>query len=117
MASSREGGGEKYVKRHLDRGKLLPRERIELLLDRDSYFLELLPLAGSEVDGDAPGASMIGGIGLVSGVECLIIASDQENSVKKLMEMIRDSRDHETIVDNTPKESSSRALRSGESSM
>ena len=46
LAEARAGGGEKYVNRHLARGKLLPRERIELLLDRDSHFLELCPLAG-----------------------------------------------------------------------
>ncbi len=80
MAKARQGGGEKYVKRHKDRGKLLPRERIELLLDRDSYFLELCPLAGNEVDGHTPGAAVIGGVGLVSGVECLVSAN--ESTVK-----------------------------------
>src|SRR5204862_1302659 len=74
------GGGDKYVARHKAAGKLLPRERIELLLDRDSYFLELCPLAGKDVPGHTPGASMIGGIGRVSGVECLITAS--ESTVK-----------------------------------
>jgi acetyl-CoA carboxylase carboxyltransferase component len=58
----------------------LPRERIELLLDRDSYFLELCPLAGKDVPGHTPGASIVGGIGRVSGVECLITAS--ESTVK-----------------------------------
>jgi acyl-CoA carboxylase subunit beta len=76
LAAARAGGGEKYATRHKERGKLLPRERIDLLLDRDSYFLELCPLAGHEVAGHAPGASLIGGIGLVSGVECLVTASD-----------------------------------------
>jgi acetyl-CoA carboxylase carboxyltransferase component len=70
------GGGDKYVARHKAAGKLLPRERVELLLDRDSYFLELCPLAGHGVAGHAPGASVVGGIGLVSGVECLITASE-----------------------------------------
>src|SRR5262245_34763655 len=70
------GGGEKYTSRHRAAGKLLPRERVELLLDRDSYFLELCPLAGKDVPGHAPGASVIGGIGVVSGVECLITASE-----------------------------------------
>ena len=70
------GGGEKYNARHRAAGKLLPRERIEMLLDRDSYFLELCPLAGKDVPGHAPGASVVGGIGLVSGVECLISASE-----------------------------------------
>jgi len=75
LALARAGGGEKYVQRHRDRGKLLPRERIELLLDRDSPFLELSPLAawGTEY---TVGASTIAGIGVVSGVECLIMAND-----------------------------------------
>jgi acetyl-CoA carboxylase carboxyltransferase component len=74
------GGGEKYTSRHTAAGKLLPRARVELLLDRDSYFLELCPLAGKDVPGHTPGATMIGGIGRVSGVECLITAS--ESTVK-----------------------------------
>jgi len=76
LAKAREGGGPKYVERHKQRGKLLPRERIELLLDRDSYFLELCPLAGHEVDNHTTGAAVIGGIGRVSGVECLVSAND-----------------------------------------
>src|ERR687887_403190 len=70
------GGGTRYVTRHHKRGKLLPRERIELLLDPDSPFLELSPLAawGSEY---AVGASLVTGIGVVEGVECLITANDQ----------------------------------------
>ncbi|GAA1677327.1 carboxyl transferase domain-containing protein [Fodinicola feengrottensis] len=69
------GGGEKYVQRHRDRGKLLARERIELLLDRDAPFLELSTLAawGTEF---TVGASVITGIGVVSGVECVMIAHD-----------------------------------------
>ncbi len=80
LAKSREGGGARYNDRHRSRGKLLPRERVELLLDRDSHFLELCPLAGNDIDGHAPGASVIGGIGRVSGVECLISAN--ESTVK-----------------------------------
>ena len=69
------GGGPKYVERHHARGKLTPRERIELLVDPDSPFLELCPLAawGSEFQ---VGASVVVGIGAVSGVECLIVAND-----------------------------------------
>lgn len=69
------GGGPRYVDRHHDRGKLTARERIELLVDRDSAFLELSPLAGY---GSAyhVGASMVSGIGVVEGVECMIIAFD-----------------------------------------
>ena len=50
LAKARAGGGAKYVERHRDRGKLLARERIELLLDRDSPFLELSPLAAWGTD-------------------------------------------------------------------
>jgi len=69
------GGGPKYVERHRSRGKLLPRERIEALLDPDSPFLELCPLAGwgSEF---TVGASSVVGIGVVEGVECVVSASD-----------------------------------------
>lgn len=69
------GGGEKYVDRHHARGKLLPRERIELLIDPGSAFLELSPLAGWGSD-FAVGASLVTGIGVVEGVECLITAND-----------------------------------------
>ena len=69
------GGGQKYVDRHHDRGKLLPRERIELLVDEGSAFLELSPLAGWGSD-FAVGASVVTGIGVVEGVECMITAND-----------------------------------------
>lgn len=74
-AKALAGGGEKYVTRHHQRGKLLARERIELLLDPDSAFLELSPLAGWGSDFQV-GASVVTGIGVVEGVECLIIAND-----------------------------------------
>lgn len=69
------GGGEKYVERHHARGKLMPRERIELLIDPGSAFLELSPLAGWGSDFTV-GASLVTGIGVVEGVECLITAND-----------------------------------------
>ncbi len=69
------GGGDKYVARHHARGKLLPRERIELLVDEGSAFLELSPLAGWGSD-FAVGASLVTGIGVVEGVECMITAND-----------------------------------------
>ena len=74
-AKALAGGGTKYVESHHARGKLTPRERIELLLDPDSPFLELSPLAawGSEFQ---VGASLVVGIGAVSGVECLLVAND-----------------------------------------
>nr|WP_128222068.1 acyl-CoA carboxylase subunit beta [Nocardioides yefusunii] len=69
------GGGEKYAERHKKRGKLLPRERIELLIDEGSAFLELSPLAGYGSDFTV-GASTVCGIGVVEGVECMISAND-----------------------------------------
>jgi acetyl-CoA carboxylase carboxyltransferase component len=69
------GGGEKYVGRHHERGKLLIRERIELLLDPGSHFLELSPLAAWGSDYTV-GASIVSGIGIVNGVECMINGSD-----------------------------------------
>jgi len=69
------GGGEKYVDRHHGRGKLLPRERIELLVDPGSAFLELSPLAGWGSDFTV-GASVVTGIGVIEGVECVITAND-----------------------------------------
>ena len=69
------GGGQKYVDRHHARGKLLPRERIELLVDPGSAFLELSPLAAWGTAFQV-GASVVTGIGVVEGVECLITAND-----------------------------------------
>ncbi len=75
LERSRSGGGPKYVERHHQRGKMLVRERIELLVDRDSPFLELSPLAawGTEY---LLGANVVTGIGVVEGVECVISAND-----------------------------------------
>ncbi len=75
QAKAIAGGGPKYTERHRRRGKLLVRERIELLLDPDTPFLELSPLAawGTEF---AVGGSVVTGIGVVEGTECLISASD-----------------------------------------
>ncbi|MFD7098573.1 acyl-CoA carboxylase subunit beta [Streptomyces xanthophaeus] len=74
-AKALDGGGEKYTARHRGRGKLLARERIELLLDPDTPFLELSPLAAWGSDYPV-GASMVTGIGTVEGVECLVTAND-----------------------------------------
>jgi acetyl-CoA carboxylase carboxyltransferase component len=71
------GGGEKYLQRHRDQGKLPVRERIARLLDPGSPFLELSALAAWEMyDGDAPGAGLITGIGRVSGRDVMIVAND-----------------------------------------
>jgi 3-methylcrotonyl-CoA carboxylase beta subunit len=71
------GGGEAARKKHTDRGKLLPRDRIEALLDRGSPFLELSPLAAFGLyDNDAPAAGLITGIGRMHGREVLVAAND-----------------------------------------
>ncbi len=75
LAKAAAGGGPKYVERHHQRGKLTARERIELLIDEGTAFLELCALAGYGSQFQV-GASMVTGIGLVEGVECLIVASD-----------------------------------------
>ncbi|MES9968561.1 MAG: carboxyl transferase domain-containing protein [Candidatus Thiodiazotropha sp.] len=72
-----QGGGEKYQQRHLSRGKLLPRERINLLLDKGSAFLEIAQMAAYGVYvQDVPAGGVIAGIGRVSGQECMIVAND-----------------------------------------
>lgn len=76
LARSTEGGGEEYNRRHTARDKLLPRERVEALLDEGSFFLELAPLAGVGMKGEHAGAGIVGGLGLVSGRLCLIIANE-----------------------------------------
>jgi 3-methylcrotonyl-CoA carboxylase beta subunit len=77
LAKVAEGGGEAARARHLARGKRLPRERVELLLDPGTPFLELSPLAAQGLYGDeAPAAGIITGIGRVSGRECVIVCND-----------------------------------------
>jgi acetyl-CoA carboxylase carboxyltransferase component len=75
LAAARAGGGEKFVDRHHKRGKLLVRERIELLIDRDSPFLELSAVAAAGTEYEV-GASTTVGLGVVSGVECYIGGND-----------------------------------------
>jgi len=72
---ARQGGGEKYLAKHRQRGRLTVRERIELLVDQDSAFLELSALAAWGT-GFHVGASMVTGVGVVCGVECVITGSD-----------------------------------------
>jgi len=73
----KQGGGEKSLARHISRGKLPPRERINKLLDEGSAFLEIGQLAALGVYNETiPGAGVIAGIGRVSGVECMIVAND-----------------------------------------
>lgn len=72
-----QGGGEKAAERHIARGKLLPRERINVLIDDDTPFLEIGQLAAWDVYDDyVPCAGIIAGIGRVAGVECMIVAND-----------------------------------------
>jgi acetyl-CoA carboxylase carboxyltransferase component len=71
------GGGEKALEKHRSRGKLTARERIDRLLDPDSAFLELSALAAWEMyDGQAPGAGIVTGIGVIEGRECVLVAND-----------------------------------------
>src|SRR3984885_3465150 len=77
LATAALGGSERARARHVGRGKLLPRERVDRLVDPGSPFLELSPLAAHGLyGGDAPGAGIITGVGRVSGRECVIVAND-----------------------------------------
>ncbi len=77
LAAIEEGGGEEARRRHLGRGKLLPRERVRLLLDPGSPFLEFSPLAAFGMyEGEVPAAGIITGIGRISGRECVVVAND-----------------------------------------
>ena len=77
LADVREGGGEKYRKRHEEQGKLFVRERIERLLDPGAPFLELSALAAINLyNNEAPSAGIVTGIGRISNREVLIIAND-----------------------------------------
>lgn len=71
------GGHEKLRARHHERGKILVRDRIDLLVDPGSPFLELSPLAAwGQYDNEVPGAGIVTGIGIVSGTPCVVIAND-----------------------------------------
>src|SRR5205809_2213686 len=72
-----QGGGAKALERHRARGKLTARERVDRLVDPGGSFLELSALAAWDMyDGDAPGAGIVTGIGVVEGQECVIVAND-----------------------------------------
>ncbi len=95
------GGGEKYVERHHTRGRLLARERIELLLDPDAPFLELSTIAAAETEFNL-GAALVTGIGQISGTECVILANDptvrggsmNPITVKKIMRALEICREN-----------------------
>ena len=77
LALARLGGPARARERHVARGKLLPRDRVDALLDPGAPFLELSPLAADGLyDGEAPAAGIITGVGRVSGRECVIVAND-----------------------------------------
>jgi acetyl-CoA carboxylase carboxyltransferase component len=101
LAQAALGGGDKAAQRHRSRGKLLVRERIALLLDPDTPFLELSPLAGYQTS-YAVGGGMVLGIGVVSGTECVILGNDPTDlggamtaiSIRKLMRALEIARDN-----------------------
>src|ERR671913_1073503 len=77
VATAAKGGNDKSRERHLARGKLLPRDRVEQLLDSGSPFLEIGQLAACDLyKGEVPGAGMIAGIGRVSGRRVMIVCND-----------------------------------------
>ena len=85
LALVRKGGGEKAVQKHLSRNKMLPRERIDMLIDPGTPFMELSPLAGMYSYADdtdetgqmnVPSAAIVTGIGIVAGVKIMIVAND-----------------------------------------
>jgi acetyl-CoA carboxylase carboxyltransferase component len=76
-AHAARGGGERSLEKHRSRGKLTARERIDRLLDPDSAFLELSALAAWDMyEGQAPGAGIVTGIGVIEGRECVLVAND-----------------------------------------
>ena len=77
LKENTKGGSERAVKKHKDRGKLLARERIDLLIDPNTPFLELSPLAAyNQYDNGFPSAGIVTGIGVIHGRETVIIAND-----------------------------------------
>jgi 3-methylcrotonyl-CoA carboxylase beta subunit len=77
LARARAGGGERATRRHVERGKLPVRERIERLVDPGAPFLELSPLAAEEMyGGDAPAAGIVTGVATIEGRRCVVVAND-----------------------------------------
>jgi 3-methylcrotonyl-CoA carboxylase beta subunit len=77
LAEAQQGGGEEAAAKHRARGKLLARERIQVVIDPGTEFLEFSALAAYDVyGGDAPGAGIVTGLGVIAGRECVIVAND-----------------------------------------
>jgi len=77
QSQSALGGGDAARAKHVARGKLLPRDRVEMLLDPGAPFLELSPLAAFGMyDDDSPGAGIVTGIGRIAGRECVVVCND-----------------------------------------
>ena len=77
LETVQQGGGQAARDKHVARGKLLPRDRVQMLLDPGTPFLEIAPLAALDMyDNAAPGSGLIAGIGRVSGVDCMIVCND-----------------------------------------
>ena len=77
IAQVAQGGGEAARAKHTARGKLLPRDRVQMLLDPGTPFLELAPLAALDMyNNEAPCAGLIAGIGRIEGVDCMIVCND-----------------------------------------
>ena len=75
-----EGGGKKAIAKQKERNKLTARERIDYLIDKNSAFIEIGAFAGFEMyqeDGGCPAGGTVGGVGYVSGKQCVIVANDQ----------------------------------------
>ena len=101
VAEAAKGGPEKHRQRHVQRGKLLPRDRVERLLDPGSPFLEIGQLAANGLyDDEVPGAGIIAGIGRVSGKQVMIVCNDATVkggtyyplTVKKHLRLVRQVR-------------------------
>ncbi|MGI8823839.1 MAG: carboxyl transferase domain-containing protein, partial [Acidimicrobiia bacterium] len=101
IAEAVAGGGEQYVARHRSRGRLLARERIDRIIDRDSPFLELSPIAGA-LTAFPVGGGAVAGIGVVGGVVCLILASDPtvRGGAVNPIGLAKGLRAHEIAADN-----------------
>ena len=101
LAEAAAGGGPRATERHVSRGKLPVRERIALLLDRDSPFLEISPLAGYYTDYHV-GGGMVLGLGVVEGTECVIVGNDPTDlggamtavSIRKLLRGLEIAREN-----------------------